>query len=211
MKSFFILLSVVFMFAISSCKDEPTPFEEPETAMYFNGIVNDYEKAIVEGQNGYRVTLTDSCGTLDNGVNWFGSALIFQGNANYFMSNRESFGLRYYNLHDIDLVDRDAVINNYFSSSMPFMFIDTTGAVIDEFAYGVEVVWIDGKGDYYTTLFTQQSNNFVFDDFTMSQSITGRSIKITGSFSCNLYSLEEEKQISLTDGKARINVNTACF
>jgi hypothetical protein len=127
------------------------------------------------------------------------------------MSNRESFGLRYYNLHDIDLVDRDAVINNYFSSSMPFMFIDTTGAVIDEFAYGVEVVWIDGKGDYYTTLFTQQSGNFAFDEFAMSQTITGRSIKIKGSFSCNLYSPEQKKQIALTEGKARINVNTACF
>jgi hypothetical protein len=202
----FIIVSAVLIF---SCEDEPTPFQTPETAMYFNGVVNSYEKAIVEGENGYRYASGDSCAVLDNGMTWFASAFMYQGNSNYFMSNRESFGLYFHNLFDTVMTNRDSVIYAYFSS-MPFAFSDSVSGP-DQYYYGAEVIWVDGKGDVYTSLNTPQSNNVTFDLFSMSIGANGRVMKIEASFACSLYSRDAEKTISLTDGKARVVFNTTCY
>lgn len=201
----------VAMFIFISCKDEPTPFEKPETAMFFNGIVNDFEKAIVENQNGYRFSVDDSCATLSNGISFFCKAFLYQGNSNYYMSNRESFGLNYINFYDTVMTNRDSVINKYFTSPMPFAYIDTNATSLNPQMYGVEVVWVDGKGDYYTTLYTPQSSSFNLDLYSMSIGAIGRNIKIEASFSCTLYSVKERKTITLKDGITRIAVNTTCF
>jgi hypothetical protein len=211
MKKFSILILLISVLAFSACKDDPTPFEEPENGMYFNGFVNNYEKAIVEGKNGYRYTSTDSCDAFDLGVSLFATSFIFQGNSNYYMSNRECFGLNYYNLWDTVLTNRDSVINRYFNNPMPFAYIDTTATELNPLEYGVEVIWVDGKGDVYTTLHTPQTGTFTFEEYLMSMGANGRSIKVKGSFSCSLYSVKHKKTLQLTQGKARISVNTACF
>ncbi len=206
-----LLLAIVASFILFACDDEPTPFEKPETSMFFNGFVNNYEKSIVEGQNGYRYVTTDSCATIDLGVTWYATSLIYQGNSNYYMSNRECFGLNYYNLFDTVLTNRDSVVNKYFSGSMQFAYLDTTLAVPDEFMYGVEVIWIDGKGDTYTSLYTRQSNPMSFNPVSISFGASGRTVRVEGTFSCNLYSLREKKTASLTNGSARISIITSCF
>lgn len=201
-----ILVSAVMIF---SCKDEPTPFQTPETAMYFNGVVNGYEKAIVEGENGYLFDSSDSCAVLSNGMAWFASSYMYQGNSNYFMNNRESFSLNFHNLFDTVMTNRDSVIYAYFSS-MPFAFVDSVSGPAQNY-YGAEVIWVDGKGDVYTSLHTPQSKNVTFDLFSMNIGANGRVIKIEASFACTLYSEDAEKTISLTDGKARVVLNSTCY
>jgi hypothetical protein len=208
---FLTLAALSFLITFSACDDGPTPFEPPATKMYFSGTINNYEKAIVEGQNGYRYVTSDSCGVVSNGVNWFGSASIFQGNSNYFMSNRESFGLSYLNLFDTIMTNRDSVVYQYFNSPLQFAYIDTTTGIIDEHAHGVVIEWIDGRGDLYTTLYTLQTELFTFDVFSTGISAEGRSINIEGSFSCSLYSPRARKIMPLTDGITRISIKTACF
>jgi len=211
MKTSVLLSFLMPILLFTACKDEPTPFEKPETGMFFNGVVNNYEKAMIESQNGYRFISNDSCVSISNGISFFCTNMIFQGNSNYYMSNRESFGLNYFNLFDTVMTNRDSVINQYFVSPMPFAYIDTTSSVPNDNIFGVEITWIDGKGDYYTTLYTPQTGSLNLDLYSMSMGAIGRNIKVEASFSCTLYSPEEKKTITLTDGITRIISNTTCF
>lgn len=204
------LLFAIALVIVSSCKDEPTPFETPETAMYFNGIVNNYEKAIVDGQNGYEYASSDSCAVLTNGMTWFADAKLYQGNSNYFMSNRECFAISYHNLFDTVLLNRDSVISQYFAGGMPFAYVDSTSGP-STYYYGIEVLWTDGKGDVYTSLYTPQSGNFTFDLFSNNFGGNGRTIKIEGSFACSVYCIDSKKTISITDGKTRMSNFTTCY
>ena len=199
-------VSVVMIF---SCKDEPTPFNTPESVMYFNGVVNSFEKAIVEGENGYRYASEDSCAVLDLGATWFARAFMYQGNSNYFMSNRESFGLSFHNLFDTVMTNRDSVINAYFAS-MPFAFSDSVIGP-DDYYHGAEVTWVDGSGNYFTSLHTPQTNGMTIDQFSMSLGASGRVMRIESSFACTLYSMDAKKTISITGAKARVVFNTSCY
>lgn len=206
-----ILFIFIAIIGLTSCKEETVQFVKPEKSMYFHGFVNNREKTIIEDQNGYRFSSDDSCATILNGETLYTVSSIFQGNSNYYMSNREAFGCNFHNLYDVTLDSRDDVITSYFTNPMPFAYIDSLTGIFNDSDYGVEITWTDGEGNVYTTLNTPQAGSIVFDSFAMEFVTSGRQIILSGTFSCYLYSQRKNALVSLTDGQARIKINTACF
>jgi hypothetical protein len=127
------------------------------------------------------------------------------------MSNREALGCNFYNLYDLTVDSRDEVITAYFTNPMPFAYVDSLTGIFNDNEYGVEITWVDGEGNVYTTLNTPQTNAFVFESFKMEFVTSGRQIIVSGRFSCYLYSQRKKALVSLTDGMARIKINTACY
>ncbi len=204
-----ILFCIIAVIIAVSCNDDPVPFSKPESALYFNATVNNYEKTIIEGQNGYHCIETDSCALTGSGSSLFSKSLLTQKNTGYYMKNNESFGLNIHNINDNGNTDKDAVLLQYFSQGVQFAYIDTTAATANP--SGVEVIWIDAGKNYYTTLYTIQGGNFKLDSYAVYYNNGKRRIKLEISLSCNLYSQKTGKTISLTDGTARITFSSVCF
>jgi hypothetical protein len=202
------MLAIALLF---SCDNDDEAFKKPETEMFFHGTLNAKEKTLIENMNGFRFKTEDTCLTLSNGVAFNTASSLFQGNSNYHMSNREIFGLNFYNLFDTTLINSTQIITNYFTSPMPFYYIDTLTGTTDEYRYGVEILWNDGQGNIYTSLNTKQNGSFRFENFVMELGDFGRSIKFEGSFSCLLYCRDEQKLIFMNDATTRFNVITSCY
>lgn len=205
------VMFILTIFIFASCQEETETFQAPEKEMYFHGFINNREKTLIEEQNGYRYSSYDSCATILNGETLYTASSIFQGNSNYYMSNREAFGCNFHNLFDLTADSRDEVITSYFTNPMPFAFIDTTSGIFSDSDYGVEIIWTDGEGNVYTSLNTAQTGYFIFDSFSMEFGNSGRVITISGTFSCYLYSERAKAMAALTNGLAKIQLTTSCF
>ncbi len=204
---FFIIALAVFI----SCNNDEEPYNKPESAMFFHGYLNAKEKTMIENQNGYRLKTEDTCKTLSNGISFDATSTLFQGNSNYYMSNRESLILTFHNMFDTVMTNSEQVITKYFTTPMPYFYIDTLIGTTGTYKYGVEVNWTDGMGYLYTSLNTPQNGTFTFENFKMEIGAFGRSIQFEAGFNCFLYCKEKQELIVLNDGTARFKVITNCY
>lgn len=210
-KNLSVLLISVLLFSISCKENEPKKFDIPESAMYFNGIIDKSEKSIVEDKNGYECWVTDSCSTTANGVFWFANSSLMQTGTDYYINNRENFTIKLHNLEDTVGTKPDSIINLYFQqNSMAFAYIDTTVG-IDHRYLGIEIIWTDSEGNKYTSLYSVQSGNMTFDKYRMDIGDIGFTIGLESSFSCVLYSKSTKKTISLNDGTSRLHFQSVCL
>jgi hypothetical protein len=199
-------ISLLLIFV--SCKDETSTFRTPETERYFHGYIDTQEKSMVDGQNAYRNSHTDSCYTIGVNLTWSGSGKLYQANSEYFMSNKESFGFYIHNLID-ESDDRDAMLMAYFNNSLSFAYVDfETGDLLS--TSGAEIRWRDSKGEMYSTLYIVQSGGIGVDKFIMNME-EGRTILLELSINCTLHNPVLKKTLSLTNGKARISIRSDCF
>jgi hypothetical protein len=210
-KNLSVFLISILLFSISCKENEPKPFDIPESAMYFNGMIDKSEKSIVEDQNGYECWVADSCGTITNGIAWFASSSLMQTAPDYYINNRENFTIKFHNLEDTVGTKPDSIMNLYFQqNSMAYAYIDTTIG-IDSRYLGAEIIWTDSEGNEYTSLYSVQSENIAFDKYRMDISEIGFTISLESSFSCVLYSKSTKKTISLNEGTSRLYFQSGCL
>jgi len=109
LKNILLVLVLSVMAVFYSCDDEPAPFDPPKDGFYFNGIVSDYEKALVDGKNGFVLSISNQCDSTANGSIWSAASLLKQTGGNIHIANKEGFGIILHNVIIDTVIGTDTI------------------------------------------------------------------------------------------------------
>lgn len=206
---FVLVLSAVAVFY--SCDDEPAPFDPPKDGFYFNGIVGDYEKAIVDGKNGFVLSISNQCDSIADGNIWSAASLLKQTGGNFHIANKEGFGIILYNVKidtiiGTDTISLNAAINSYFSSAIPFAKAEGTDTT------GAEIIWFNASGDIYSSLAIAQGGYIAIEERTIVDHISGKQIIIKANFNeCKVKNDKTGKIITIKNAVLRFMFIFSCI
>lgn len=218
MKKILTLLGTVVFVAMfsplffSSCEtEEDTEVPEP-TSTFFSAVINENNKSITPGVNGYMSEPFDTGYSDATGDHYSTGIRMYQSGSGYYVSSREEFIIELVNLFDTLALDKDSIFHAYLSKATlpwytPTMVADTV------YHTGIRMQWRNSEGVWYTTDKLSQSATIGVDstnDVTVPGGISTHEVYI--HFSCTLYKMDGSGTLSLSDGKGRISfVNTMFY
>jgi len=191
MKKYYLLFLLIILIgsSISCKKDRETPYEPPKDKYYFTGKVKDISKSFTEDVNGYGLYKAGGCGT--NGVEFFATyGTGFKQKSGYYILSNEKIRVCFKNIYRKASWNGDSLFNNYFKPGLSVNWyslvnVDTT-AVNPYTINGVEITWVDGKGDSYSTQWGDQSGSqFIFTEANLLT--PGVLMRVKANFNCKVY------------------------
>lgn len=207
--SSFIALFLSIAIFTSCEKDEDTVVEE-SAGSFFSATININNKSITVGNNGYLSVNSDSSYSDAVGDHFSSSIRFYQASSGYYISSREIIEFELVNLLDSIMLDKDSMFHARLSeASLPiFTYTGSDSAL----ATGIKISWRNSDGKWFSTAGGPQ-NGALYIDTTKNTTGSGgfSSRELYFRFDCDLYEVDGDATLSLTNGKARIYLFNTSF